>query len=51
MLTKWDIICRPKDQGGLAIENLDVKNKCLLSKWLYKLFVETEGTWVHFLRN
>ena len=23
-LAKWDIICRPKDQGGLGIENLEV---------------------------
>ena len=37
-LTRWDIICRPKDQGGLGIENLEIKNKCLLSKWLYRLF-------------
>ena len=21
-LAKWDIICKPKDQGGLGIENL-----------------------------
>ena len=51
MLTKWDIISRPKDQGGLGIENLEVKNRCLLSKWLYRLSVESEGMWVQFLRN
>jgi hypothetical protein len=28
-LTRWNIICRPKDQGGLGIEVLDIKNKCL----------------------
>ena len=50
-LTKWDIICRPKDQGGLGIENLEVKNKCLLSKWLYKLSSETGATWAQILRN
>lgn len=42
-LTKWNIICRPKDQGGLGIENLEVKNKCLLSKWLYRLSIEQDG--------
>jgi hypothetical protein len=36
-LSKWNIICRPKDQGGLGIEVLDIKNKCLLSKQLFKL--------------
>ena len=50
-LAKWDIICRLKDQGGLGIENLDVKNRCLLSKWLYKLSVETDATWAQILRS
>ncbi|XP_073357973.1 uncharacterized mitochondrial protein AtMg00310-like [Aegilops tauschii subsp. strangulata] len=50
-LAKWDIIYRPKDQGGLGIENLEVKNRCLLSKWLYKLSVETETTWAQILRS
>ena len=45
------MICRPKDQEGLRIENLEVKNRCLLSKWLYKLSVETEATWAQILRN
>jgi len=26
-LSKWDILCRPKDQGGLGIMNLEVQNK------------------------
>jgi hypothetical protein len=49
-LTKWNIICRPKDQGGLGIEVLELKNKCLLSRWLYKLQNE-EGVWQELLRN
>jgi hypothetical protein len=36
-LTKWNIICQPKDHGGLGIEVLELKNNCLLSKWIYKL--------------
>ena len=50
-LAKWDILCRPKDQGGLGIENLQVKNICLLSKWLYRMSVEEEGVWLQLLRN
>jgi hypothetical protein len=49
-LTKWNIICRPKDQGGLGIEVLDIKNKCLLSKWLFKLLNE-DGVWQELLHN
>ena len=50
-LAKWDIICRPKDQGGLGIENLEDKNRCLLSKWLYRLSVEDGGMWSQILHN
>jgi hypothetical protein len=49
-LTRWNIICRPKDQGGLGVEVLDLKNKCLLSKWLFKLLNE-DGVWQELLHN
>jgi hypothetical protein len=39
-LARWNIICQPKEQGGLGILNIDVQNKCLLSKWLFKLINE-----------
>jgi hypothetical protein len=29
---KWDIICLPKEQGGLGVKNLMLFNKALLSK-------------------
>jgi hypothetical protein len=31
-LTRWNIICQLKDQEGLGIHNIDIQNKCLLSK-------------------
>jgi hypothetical protein len=49
-LMKWDILCLPKDQGGLGILNLEIKNICLLSKWLYKLINE-DGIWQELLRK
>jgi hypothetical protein len=49
-LSNWSIICRPKDQGGLGIEVLELKNKCLLSKWLFKLLSQ-EGMWQQLLHN
>jgi hypothetical protein len=49
-LAKWDILCRPKDQGGLGILNLHLQNKCLLAKWLVNL-LNTDGTWQSLLRN
>jgi hypothetical protein len=35
-LFRWTILCQPKDQGGLGIHYLSVKNIALLSKWLFK---------------
>jgi hypothetical protein len=49
-LAKWNILCRPKDQGGLGITDIYIKNKCLLSKWIFKLLNE-EGIWQTLLRN
>jgi len=34
----------------LGVLNLDVQNKCLLSKWLFKLLNE-DGVWQPLLRN
>ena len=49
-LTKWEVVCTPKDQGGLGVLNLETHNKCLLSKWLFKL-VNGDGVWQQLLRN
>jgi hypothetical protein len=49
-LAKWGILCLPKDQGGMGITNLHIKNICLLSKWLYRLLNE-EGVWQQLLKN
>ena len=49
-MTKWNIICRPKDQGGLGIELLEIKNKCLLSKWLFKI-LHGDCVWHELLCN
>jgi exonuclease III len=49
-LAKWNILCRPKDQGGLGILDLKLQNKCLLAKWLVNL-LNTDGLWQSLLRN
>jgi hypothetical protein len=36
--------------GVLCILDLDIQNKCLLSKWLFKLINE-EGMWPDILRK
>jgi len=49
-LVRWPIICQPKEQGGLGTQNLEIQNKCLLSKWLFKLLNE-DGIWQELIRN
>jgi hypothetical protein len=49
-LTKWNIICRPKDQVSLGFEVLEIRNLCLLSKWLDKL-INSEGAWQELLHK
>ena len=49
-MTKWSVVCRPKDQGGLGIYDLEFKNSALLGKWLFKLLSE-EGVWQTLLRR
>jgi hypothetical protein len=43
-------VCRPKDQGGLGILDLQLQNKCLLAKWLVNL-LNIDGLWQKLLTN
>jgi hypothetical protein len=39
-----------EDQGGLVIQDLEVKNTALLDKWLFRLLTE-DGIWQTILRR
>jgi hypothetical protein len=49
-LVKWSVVCRPKDQGGFGIYDLQVKNIAHLGKWLFKLLTE-DGMWQTLLKR
>jgi hypothetical protein len=49
-LTKWNLICRSKDQGGLGIEVLEFKKQMLAKQMLFKLINEN-GVWQKLLHN
>jgi hypothetical protein len=43
--------CRPKQQGGLGVLNLDLQNKTLLLKNVHKLFNRDDTPWVNLIWN
>jgi hypothetical protein len=49
-LAKWSVACHPKDQDGLGIHDLEVKNITILGKWLFKLLNKDE-TWQTILKR
>jgi hypothetical protein len=50
-LVAWKKICKPKEQGGLGVLNLDVQNKALMLKNLHKFFNNLDIPWVHLIRD
>ncbi|WVZ50906.1 LOW QUALITY PROTEIN: hypothetical protein U9M48_002112 [Paspalum notatum var. saurae] len=49
-LAKWSSLMLPKCFGGIGILDLELQNKCLLSKWLYKLLNE-DGAWQELIKK
>jgi hypothetical protein len=48
-LVNWDIVCLPKDQGGLEILDLRCMNLCILAKWWWGLG-NMESLWQKIVR-
>ena len=44
-LVKWKSVTQPKFQGGLGIRNLQLHNKSLLMKWLWRYGQTEAGFW------
>jgi hypothetical protein len=45
-LAAWDIVCQPKDKGGLGLMDLKVQNQGLLLKYMHKFFNKQDIPWV-----
>lgn len=45
-----ELVMSPKGSRGLGIVDLELQNRCLLSKWLFQLLNE-DGMWQNLLRN
>jgi hypothetical protein len=42
---RWDVICRPKKEGGLGVRDLRLVNISLLAKWKWKLLSHESEVW------
>ncbi|RVX00013.1 putative ribonuclease H protein [Vitis vinifera] len=49
-LIRWDVVCRPKELGGLGFGKISLRNIVLLRKWLWRFPRERNGLWHKLLR-
>ena len=45
----WENICRPKDQGGLGLKNLQTWNEVLIMKHLWNVVAKKDTLWVKWI--
>ncbi|GJZ84093.1 hypothetical protein Tco_0649432 [Tanacetum coccineum] len=45
----WDVVCLPKDEGGLGIRQLDLFNKALMAVHVWKILTMKESLWVTWI--
>jgi hypothetical protein len=50
-LARWDIVCKPKESGGLGIVDLQKKNEALLMKQIHKFYNKEDIPWVKLVWN
>lgn len=46
---RWEVVCKPREEGGLGIKNLDWFNLALLGKWRWTVLKEENGLWKQIL--
>ena len=44
-LINWEVVCTQKENGGLGIWKIDLLNKALLSKWIWRFAFEEDILW------
>lgn len=49
-LISWEVLCRPKERGGLGLRRSALMNKSLLVKLAWRLFHEEDATWSRIIR-
>jgi hypothetical protein len=49
-MAKYEMVCRPKDQGGLGIINTKIMNESLLVKWIWRIYQQPDELWYRILK-
>ena len=44
-LIGWEVVCRPKEMGGLELGKTSLRNSALLGKWFWRFLKESCGLW------
>ena len=48
---KWNIVCLPKEKGGLGLKDINTFNLALLGKWRWNLFQHDGQLWARVLKS
>lgn len=51
MCDAWDMICSPKEVGGLGVINSRIMNWCLMAKWAWKILTRQGGFWLQIVHT
>jgi len=47
----WEVVCKPKEEGGLGVRDIRKFNTSLLAKWRWRYISEETGRWKELLES